>query len=854
MRERNSYRRFVVPALALCAAALAAPQLASASGGFAAELGPGVSVSRQSETGTVGFVGARAGTSLASGVSASASPQAAARSFVSRYAGRFGLADGYAGLRVARTESAGGGQTSVRLQQTYRGLPVLGGQLAVVVDRSNGVLSVLGETSPSPHAATAAAVGPADAARAAIGVVARSQHLATSDLRASRPQLRLYDPRLLDAPSPFHRARTSWVLHVRSVDGIEPVNELVVVDAEYGAVALHFDQIETALNRRICDANNTATQVPCTAPVRTEGGAPVADNHDDVNKAYDYSGDTYNFYFNRFGRDSLNNAGLTLNSTVDFCPSPADCPYANAFWDGQEMVYGDGYAAGDDVVGHELTHGVTDFTSHLFYYAQSGAINESMSDVMGEFIDLTNGAGNDSDAARWKLAEDLPGFPNGIRNIKDPTIFGDPDRMQSPNFTADPNETDEGGVHTNSGVNNKTDYLITDGDTFNGHTVSGIGIDKAARLYYTVDTAMLTSASDYADLANALRQGCANLAAAGVNGITTGDCTQVGEAVAATEMDQNPANAPTNTAPSCDPGLVGVPAFSDDLENPASGNWTMQDISGPSGWFYPQNPNPLGFDARYATSGTTNFWGYDVPDTADYAIAMANPVTVPDGGFLRFNHSYGFDDDSFDTYDGGVVEYSTDGGATWNDVGPLFDSGGYNGTISTLDVNPLAGRAGFVAESNGMGSSRANLGPLAGQGVKFRFRIGTDSIVDDFGWFIDDISIYGCKSPVPDTSIDRVKTKKAKGHKRKSKGSAKVSFSGQSQIDVGRLSFECALDKRAFKPCDSPEKLKKLKVGKHKVAVRAVDGPTAQADPSPAIKKFKIKRKKPKRHHHHHHH
>ena len=84
MRERNSYRRFVVSALALCAAALGAPQLASASGGFAAELGPGVSVSRQSETGTVGFVGTRAGTSLASGASASASPQAAARSFVNR--------------------------------------------------------------------------------------------------------------------------------------------------------------------------------------------------------------------------------------------------------------------------------------------------------------------------------------------------------------------------------------------------------------------------------------------------------------------------------------------------------------------------------------------------------------------------------------------------------------------------------------------------------------------------------------------------------------------------------------------------------------------------------------------------
>ena len=801
------------------------------------------------ETGSVGFIGTRAGTTIASGAPASASPESAARTFVSRYAGRFGLSGRSSGLQVASTEPAAAGGTSVRLQQTYRGLPVLGGQLAVVVDGSNRVLSVLGETSPAPKADVDPAVSAADAADAALGAVARSHRVSDADLRASRPRLKLYDPRLLGAPSPFNSGRAAWVLHVTSAGGIEPINELVVVDAQFGAVALHFDQIETALNRRMCDANNTSTQVPCTAPVRTEGGLPVADaTFNDVNNAYDFSGDTYDFYFNRFGRDSLNGAGLTLTNTVDYCDPSQPCPYANAFWDGQQMVYGDGYAAGDDVVGHELTHGVTDFTSHLFYYAQSGAINESMSDVFGEAIDLTNGAGTDTPAARWRLAEDVPDFaPNGLRNMKNPGLFGDPDRMQSPNFTADPNETDVGGVHTNSGVNNKADYLMTDGDTFNGHTVQGIGIDKSARIYYEVNTAMLTSASDYADLANALRQACANLAAGGVNGITTGDCTQVQEAVLATEMDQNPAKAPTNTAPNCDPGLVQVPTFSDNLENPSSGNWTVDPISGPSGWFYPQVPNLVGLDATYATSGKTNFWGYDVPVTADYAIEMSNPVTVPDGGFLRFNHSYGFDDDSIDTYDGGVVEYSGDGGATWNDAGGLFDSGGYNGTISSLDTNPLAGRNAFVAESNGMGSSRANLGALAGQNVKFRFREATDSIVDDYGWFIDDVSIFACKSPVPETTIDKIKAKKLKGKKKK--GKATAHFSGVSQIDPSRLSFECKIDKKDFKPCDSPEKFKKLKAKKHKLQVRAIDVPTGSVDATPASDKFKIKRKH-KRHHH----
>ena len=72
------------------------------------------------------------------------------------------------------------------------------------------------------------------------------------------------------------------------------------------------------------------------------------------------------------------------------------------------MAYGDGFASADDVVGHELTHGVTEFSSHLFYYFQSGAINESLSDVFGEFVDQTNGAGNDTAGVKWQLGEDLP--------------------------------------------------------------------------------------------------------------------------------------------------------------------------------------------------------------------------------------------------------------------------------------------------------------------------------------------------------------------------------------------------------------------------------------------------------------
>ncbi len=107
-------------------------------------------------------------------------------------------------------------------------------------------------------------------------------------------------------------------------------------------------------------------------------------------------------FYQSLGRDGIDNAGMPLLSTVRFCPDVAYCPYANAFWDGSQMTFGDGFASADDVVGHELTHGVTQFTSGLLYYYQSGAINESMSDVMGELFDQSYAgppAGDDSPAS-----------------------------------------------------------------------------------------------------------------------------------------------------------------------------------------------------------------------------------------------------------------------------------------------------------------------------------------------------------------------------------------------------------------------------------------------------------------------
>ncbi len=141
--------------------------------------------------------------------------------------------------------------------------------------------------------------------------------------------------------------------------------------------------------------------------------------------------------------------------------------------------------------------------------------------------------------------------------------------------------------------------------------------------------------------------------------------------------------------------------------------------------------------------------------TQAFAFRPASRVSLPAGStpYLRFRHAYAFEDSASGAsrYDGGVLEYSTDDGGSWQDTNGF--AGGdkvnwYNGQIANGFGNPLAGRMAFTAESNGYISSRLNLSSLAGQTMRFRWRIGTDTVVDDWGWMIDDVAIYTCVDPI----------------------------------------------------------------------------------------------------------
>jgi len=281
--------------------------------------------------------------------------------------------------------------------------------------------------------------------------------------------------------------------------------------------------------------------------------------------------------------------------------------------------------------------------------------------------------------------------------MQNPEVFDDPDRVPSSNYWD--KEDDQGGVHINSGISNKAAYLMTDGDTFNGYTITEIGAYKTAYIYYVANTQYLLLASDYQDLADILPQACDFLAQSGIAITTAADCGEVREAVLATEMDLRPRNTAPE-APICAANQPPNDVFFDELENPASENWDITGTGEANGWYYPGAIVGL----QYARSGVYNFAGYaDVPEAVDSPISMTRNVIVPQSGFMHFNHSWDFQVEGqrdergefttiTDRNDGGRVEYSTDGSKTYRDAGPFLIDNGCNGTIRSDSAGPLAGK------------------------------------------------------------------------------------------------------------------------------------------------------------------
>ena len=268
------------------------------------------------------------------------------------------------------------------------------------------------------------------------------------------------------------------------------------------AAGLARSTAEGGLHRDVYDAEN-GTDLP-GRPVRAEGEDPVQDLA--VNQAYEGTGATWTMYDECFGRDSIDGAGLVLTSTVHY-----DRGYANAFWDGSQMVFGDGdgeifgaFTASLDVTGHELTHGVTQYTANLTYEGQSGALNESMSDVFGSLAKQHH-LGHSTETADWLIGAGLfrPGVQGvALRSMKAPgTAYDDPrlGKDPQPDHMSGYIETedDNGGVHLNSGIPNRAFYLTA-------AELGGNAYDDPGKIWYaTLTSGSLSETATFADFAAA---------------------------------------------------------------------------------------------------------------------------------------------------------------------------------------------------------------------------------------------------------------------------------------------------------------------------------------------------------------
>ena len=240
----------------------------------------------------------------------------------------------------------------------------------------------------------------------------------------------------------------------------------------------------TGPHRTISDAKGTQT-TPGTE-VRAEG-APASDD-DAVNEAYDGLGATWELWSQAYSRDSLDGKGMPLLATVHYGRN-----YDNAFWDGSQMVFGDGdgviferFTKSVDVIGHELAHGVTEHTAGLLYQGQSGALNESISDVFGVLV-KQHQLGQSAEAADWLVGADLlaPSVKGrALRDMRDPgTAYDDPrlGKDPQPAHMDDFVDTDDdnGGVHINSGIPNRAFVLAA-------LAIGGNAWEAAGSIWYAV--------------------------------------------------------------------------------------------------------------------------------------------------------------------------------------------------------------------------------------------------------------------------------------------------------------------------------------------------------------------------------
>jgi Zn-dependent metalloprotease len=888
-----------------------------------------VAFSAEAATGKVGFVRvARTGDLSPSDTARTALGAAdKASDYLAEFAPAFGASP--AELHQTDVQSSSDG-TTVTFEQFHRGVPVFGSMLRAQLDAQGDLTSVNGYAAPDVDISVTPRLSAGQAAARAVRAVRadppshRGGRAGTAGIRPASTELVVYRTGAIRGV-----VGSSVLTYVVEVTNRNNIRDMVFVDANAGKVINRYSVMDDALRRHVFERR--------FAPARevwAEGDPFPGALNANQQRIVLGSGEAYWLFRNAFGRDSYDGRGHRMN-TVNNDPTIA-CPNAN--WNGTTTNYCNGVTS-DDTVAHEWAHAYTEFTSDLIYQFQSGALNESYSDIWGETVDMVNGrqdqgddttirpvgvcstqtrgpvrltintpaeiagpcsaapaafgpiidrdgvtedvvVGRDArgpggdtrtngcgpftnaagiaggfvyvdrgfcafqdkvdnataagasgiivgnnvrgeapfqmtatadiygamiglrngqkiksvpngsvnvtirdigpaarvDSFRWLSGEGDPAFGGAIRDMWSPTCYGDPAKVSDAEYQCTPD--DSGGVHTNSGVPNHAFSLLVDGGTFNGVQVRGIGLDKAAHIFWRAQFAYLTPTSDFADFADSLDAACRDkigdritamsteprTRGAVVASVTRADCTSVTRVEAAVELRREPTQCNfrpmfrKNPPALCGPGTRTRTIFSERFENGLarwgrSGAVVFKGANGARWRADSTLPKGRRGTGAFAPAPDRGQCDGSASDFSSRDSIISPVIRIPQGGAvarkLSFNHyvatELGFD--------GGNVKYRT--GKRWKVIPArafTFNKPSRLATLADGNTNPMAGQTAFTGTDGGevtgsWGQSQVNLSALRlGPGSRFRLRfdMGRDGCGGIDGWYVDNIRVTVC--------------------------------------------------------------------------------------------------------------
>ena len=899
---------------------------------------------REDATGKVGFVRAGVNGDLLADTNGTAVEKA--DTYLDRYAAAFGAtpAQLVRGPEVA-TSRAG---STVTYTQQYRGVPVFGAMLRAQVDRGGDLTSVSGFATPDLNLSVDPRLSAKDAGDRALAAVSADppghgdKAASVAGLTAKSADLMVYR-----TGSTRGADGENVLAYVVEVTNGRNIREIVFVDAQTDKLLNRYSMIHDGLEREIYERAYTQAN-----KVYDEGENPDPSGlNADQRNIYEGSGEAYRFFDNVFGRDSYDGAGAVMR-IVNNDPT-ISCPNAN--WNGTTTNYCNGVTS-DDVVAHEWGHAYTEKTHGLIYQYQSGALNESYSDIWGETVDLINGrmdegegdisakrpdglcsshtpalpqlrintpssiakicsaggasfgpqvtnpgvtqdvvvgldpsdaagpsttdgcsaftngaavtgrialvdrgscgfaikvknaqnagavavvvgnttesvqgmAGTDStitipsvlikksdrdriasalssgsavnatmrdgatsqktESYRWLMGEKSTAFGGAIRDMWQPTCMGDAGKVSDAEYFCAPE--DGGGVHSNSGVPNHAYALTVDGGSYNGYDITGLGMTKAAAVYYRAMTAYQTPTTDFEDHADALKASCVDLIGAPLKELSTArddsrpstqtiaaaDCATFDAVAAAVEFRKEPVqcnfqpmlNGDRPTA--CSGKDRAETVYKQTFENGIPGSWDadVESVYGhPGSPWVASTDAPTGDGAAHpggVAYGPAPDQGSCNGTAADFSTrdGLISPsITVPAKGNLQapklaWDHYMA----SEAGYDGGNVKYRVNGGEFEVIPTSAYINNGPSGSLTgeaAGNTNPMAGEQGFTGTDGGSafgswGQSQVDLsmlGVAGGDEVEFRFDIGRDGCGGNDGWYVDNVQVTVCKVKGP---------------------------------------------------------------------------------------------------------